>query len=58
MGGCGIRVPVSNGSLTDITFNVKESVSVERINQHFLNASKESRWEGHFILYYRPHRFC
>jgi glyceraldehyde 3-phosphate dehydrogenase len=46
MGGCGIRVPVSNGSLTDITFNVKESVSVERINQHFLNASKESRWEG------------
>jgi glyceraldehyde 3-phosphate dehydrogenase len=46
MGGCGIRVPVSNGSLTDITFNVKESVNVERINQHFLNASKESRWEG------------
>ena len=46
MGGCGIRVPVSNGSLTDITFNVKESVSVERINQHFLNSSKESRWKG------------
>ena len=46
MGGCGIRVPVSNGSLTDITFNVKESVSVDRINQHFLNASKESRWKG------------
>ena len=46
MGGCGIRVPVSNGSLTDITFNVKESVSVEIINQHFSNASKESRWKG------------
>ncbi len=25
IGGCGIRVPVPNGSLTDITFNVKNS---------------------------------
>ena len=24
IGGCGIRVPVANGSLTDITFNVKK----------------------------------
>lgn len=39
MGGCGIRVPVPDGSLTDITFNVKREVSIEEINQAFLNAA-------------------
>lgn len=40
IGGCGIRVPVANGSLTDITFNVKDIVTIEDINQAFLTASK------------------
>jgi glyceraldehyde 3-phosphate dehydrogenase len=40
MGGCGIRVPVANGSLTDITFNVKKEVTIEQINQAFINASQ------------------
>lgn len=40
IGGCGIRVPVPDGSLTDITFNVKKHVSIEAINQAFLKASK------------------
>ena len=40
IGGCGIRVPVPDGSLTDITFNVKRAVSIEEINLAFLNASK------------------
>jgi glyceraldehyde 3-phosphate dehydrogenase len=35
IGGCGIRVPVANGSLTDITFNVKRTVTIEDINQAF-----------------------
>ncbi|KGO90261.1 type I glyceraldehyde-3-phosphate dehydrogenase [Flavobacterium suncheonense] len=35
MGGCGIRVPVPDGSLTDITFNVKREVSIEEINKTF-----------------------
>jgi glyceraldehyde 3-phosphate dehydrogenase len=35
IGGCGIRVPVINGSLTDITFNVKKETSVEAINKAF-----------------------
>ncbi|AWX45389.1 Glyceraldehyde-3-phosphate dehydrogenase (phosphorylating) [Flagellimonas maritima] len=35
IGGCGIRVPVPNGSLTDITFNVKEVISIEEINHTF-----------------------
>ena len=41
IGGCGIRVPVANGSLTDITFNVKNTVSIEDINKAFKNASTQ-----------------
>ncbi|MCD0466697.1 type I glyceraldehyde-3-phosphate dehydrogenase [Flavobacterium sp. ENC] len=39
IGGCGIRVPVPDGSLTDITFNVKRAVTIEEINTAFENAS-------------------
>lgn len=35
MGGCGIRVPVPDGSLTDITFTVKNPKTVEEINAAF-----------------------
>lgn len=35
MGGCGIRVPVPDGSLTDITFNVRKNTSIEEINAAF-----------------------
>lgn len=40
IGGCGIRVPVPDGSLTDITFNVKREVTIEEINTAFLHASQ------------------
>ena len=40
IGGCGIRVPVANGSLTDITFNVGKTVSIEQINAAFKKASE------------------
>jgi glyceraldehyde 3-phosphate dehydrogenase len=40
MGGCGIRVPVPDGSLTDITFNVKKEVTIEQINYAFKTASE------------------
>ena len=40
IGGCGIRVPVPDGSLTDITLNVKKEVSIEEINQAFKKASE------------------
>lgn len=46
MGGCGIRVPVPNGSLTDITFNVTKKVSVTEINDYFLAASQEENYKG------------
>ena len=40
IGGCGIRVPVPDGSLTDITFNVKRAVTIEEINAAFQKASQ------------------
>ncbi|HPF12093.1 MAG TPA: type I glyceraldehyde-3-phosphate dehydrogenase [Flavobacteriaceae bacterium] len=40
IGGCGIRVPVANGSLTDITFNVQKPPTIERINEAFRIASE------------------
>ena len=40
IGGCGIRVPVPNGSLTDITFNVKRAVSIQEINTAFQKAAQ------------------
>ena len=39
MGGCGIRVPVPDGSLTDITCIIKENTSVVEINELFKNAA-------------------
>lgn len=43
IGGSGIRVPVPDGSLTDITCYVKRAVSIEEINAAFKSAS-----ENHF----------
>ncbi len=40
IGGCGIRVPVPNGSLTDITFNVKKPTNIQEINDTFERVSK------------------
>lgn len=45
IGGCGIRVPVPNGSLTDITFNVKEDTTIEEINTAFKEAT-ENNYKG------------
>lgn len=45
IGGCGIRVPVANGSLTDITFNVKQTTDIKTINEAFKKAS-HGRFKG------------
>ena len=39
IGGSGIRVPVPDGSLTDLTAYVKREVTIEEINAAFLKAS-------------------
>ena len=49
IGGCGIRVPVPNGSLTDITFNVKRETSILEINNAFKEISHTSLKN---VLYY------
>ena len=41
MGGCGIRVPVPDGSLTDITCITKKNTSVNEINELFKKASSD-----------------
>ncbi len=49
IGGCGIRVPVPNGSLTDITFNVARETSIEEINATFKRyADKELKQILHY----------
>ncbi len=40
IGGCGIRVPVPNGSLTDMTLNVERDTDIEEVNNLFLQASE------------------
>jgi glyceraldehyde 3-phosphate dehydrogenase len=45
IGGCGIRVPVPNGSLTDMTLNVKQKTSISEVNSLFKNAA-ENQFEG------------
>jgi len=40
IGGCGVRVPVPNGSFSDLTMVVKNPPSVEAINQAMLHASQ------------------
>lgn len=45
IGGCGIRVPVANGSLTDMTLNVKQKINIEEVNNAFKNAA-ENKFKG------------
>lgn len=42
IGGCGIRVPVPDGSMTDLTLIVKNPPSEDAINQAMKKASEES----------------
>jgi glyceraldehyde 3-phosphate dehydrogenase len=45
LGGCGMRVPVPDGSLTDITSIVKHPKGIDPINSAFEYAAQE-RWKG------------
>ncbi len=45
MGGCGIRVPVPDGSLTDITCTVRNTKSIDEINKAFRLAA-DAHWKG------------
>lgn len=45
LGGCGIRVPIPDGSLTDITCIVREPMTEAQLNDEFRKAS-ETRYNG------------
>jgi len=47
IGGAGIRVPVPDGSLTDITITAKKNTSVEEINAAFKKASEEGPFKDY-----------
>lgn len=40
MGGCGMRVPVPDGSITDMTFIMDRELTVEEINKAFKSAAE------------------
>lgn len=40
MGGCGIRVPVPDGSLSDMTFIMDHEISVDEVNTAFKKAAE------------------
>lgn len=46
IGGAGIRVPVPDGSLTDLTCTLRKPASVEEINQAFKEASEAGPMKG------------
>ncbi len=52
LGGAGIRVPVPDGSLTDLTCTLREPTSIEEINARF-KESAEGSMKG--ILEYTEH---
>lgn len=46
IGGAGIRVPVPDGSLTDITFTVEKPKTIDEVNAAFLEASQTLPLQG------------
>lgn len=44
--GLAIRVPVSNGSLSDMVFVTKRSVTIDEINAAMIEESQSPRWQG------------
>ncbi len=46
--GIAMRVPVSVGSIVDVTFIASRDTTVEEVNEALLKASKEDRWKNLF----------
>lgn len=47
IGGAGIRVPVPDGSLTDMTITLKRDTTVQEINSAFKKAAAEGPFKGY-----------
>jgi glyceraldehyde 3-phosphate dehydrogenase len=46
IGGCGIRVPVPNGSLTDMTIVTKKNTTEEEVNHLFLDYIRDQKFRN------------
>lgn len=44
--GLAIRVPVSNGSLSDMVFLTKREVTIDEVNAALIQESQSERWQG------------
>jgi glyceraldehyde 3-phosphate dehydrogenase len=44
--GLSIRVPTATGSISDMTFLVKRDTTIEEVNQVFIEASQDPRWQN------------
>ena len=44
--GLAIRVPTATGSISDMVFITKRSVTVEEVNDVFTRAAQEAHWQG------------
>ena len=56
IGGCGIRVPVPDGSLTDITCHVKMKFQLKPLMLPLKSINKFIKWDT--LLYRRSNCFC
>ena len=52
--GRALRVPVATGSITDFTFVLKRDVSVEKVNEAFLEAAKNALYKGIIAVTDKP----
>lgn len=44
--GMAIRVPTPTGSISDMVFVLKRDTSIEEVNQVFIEAAKEEKWQN------------
>ncbi|MDD4289730.1 MAG: type I glyceraldehyde-3-phosphate dehydrogenase, partial [Patescibacteria group bacterium] len=56
--GFAIRVPVIDGSLSDITIKLKENVTIEKINELFVKMSKDKKFKGILVTTKDPVVSC
>jgi len=54
LGGAGIRVPVPNGSLTDITFHVTTPVKLDDLNEIFKHEATSGHWSQYLEYTEKP----
>lgn len=52
--GLAVRVPTPVGSLSDMVFVTKRDTSIEEVNQAFIDASQQDRWQGILAVEHDP----